>query len=98
MNNEPKQTEPTGPTIKETGIFLDRVKLGYKPTEAELEAHSENLKKFVAQKQGINVNQVEKYLIKKRRLREMLNKPKRNKDCPCGSGLQYRKCCGRLSR
>jgi len=99
VNNEPKQSESTAPTIKETGIFLERVKLGYKPTDAELKFHSENLKKFVARKQGINVNQVDGYLRNRNKARRVLRKqPKRNQDCPCGSGRQYRKCCGRFSR
>jgi len=96
MNSETKQAEPT---IEETGTLIARVKAGYKPTEQELAAHSGNLKRFVARSRGINENQVDGYLRNRNKARRILrNQPKRNKDCICGSGLQYRKCCGRFSR
>jgi uncharacterized protein YchJ len=98
MNNESKQIEPTIPTIEDTRKFLRKVAAGHEPEDAELVMHNANMKKVVAKQQGINENQVDAYLLKKRRIRQMLHKPKRKEPCPCGSGVQHRKCCGILSR
>jgi hypothetical protein len=100
INIEPKQSEPTGPTIQETRIFLLNVKTGYKPTKQEEKSHSKNMKTLVAQKYGIDEKNVDKFLKQKRMLRESfgIGKTKRNAPCPCGSGVQHRKCCGLLSR
>jgi hypothetical protein len=98
MSDELEQIEPTIPTIEDTRAWLRQVGAGYEPKDIELMMHNENMKKVVAKQQGIKENQVDAYLLKKRRIQQMLHKPKRNKDCPCGSGLQYRKCCGLLQR
>ena len=86
------------PTMNETKAFAQKCFKGYKPTPAELKKHSANLRSIVADKHGINPKKVDEYLKNKYVARQRRNGVKRKELCPCGSGIQYRKCCGRFSR
>jgi len=103
MNEETKIGEviEATPTMAETKAFAQKCFGGYKPSEDELKKHSENLKVLVAERHGIKTEEVEDYLKKQRRLRQMRpyrGKIGRNQSCSCGSGLKFKKCHGRFSR
>lgn len=87
------------PTMQETINWLNTVKHGPKPPEEEIKRHDANLKKYIAERNNIPLDEVDDFIVRQKRRRTALRtKPKRNKPCPCGSGKKYKKCCGRLSR
>ena len=66
--------------------------------EEQLEKTKEdtrNLEKEIAAEKDIYTDLVEKFRMKQSNPLTRVKYP-RNQPCPCGSGLKYKKCCGRF--